>query len=112
MSSVPWQHLGIDLNEAVRDPDLDDDDMGIDLTEPLRHPVADVYLNNRGDLDDVQEDVFDLSNPVNSVIEEGELDSESFVSLLCFLFVLVDLDVCRIVLQMQMKKKHPSASLI
>lgn len=80
MSSVPWRHLGINLNEAVRDPDVDDD-LGIDLKQPVRHAVPDVYLNRPGDRDDVQEDVFDLNNPVFwDVNEQGRLNSQSFVS--------------------------------
>jgi hypothetical protein len=49
---LPWQHLGIDLNEAVHDPDLDDD-LGIHLKQPVQHPVpvGDVYLNNPADQD-------------------------------------------------------------
>jgi hypothetical protein len=42
----------------------------------------------------VQEDVFDLNNPIFwDVNEEGRLDSQSFLSSLCFLFLLVDFDV-------------------
>jgi hypothetical protein len=57
----------------------------------------------------VQEDVFDLNNPIFwDVNEEGRLDSQSFLSSLCFLFLLVDFDVWLVVLHMQIRKKHPA----